>query len=163
MKFKYFFVFLITSIFILSCYEGNSMVKIRMEVYYNVFENAFSEDIKFCRALIRIPVNDLQGKAVDDNLVISFLEKGDNLIYHVSNNGESDYKINGKVIGKNNETEEAYISFDFFPLKIKDKEYDKIKYEKGFTKYIYIYFNSKLKYQNFEFLEKTKIKPVMFK
>ena len=134
-----------------------------MEVYYNVFDNAFGEDVKLCRALIRIPVNDLQGKAVGDKLIISFLKKGDRLIYHKSNNSESDYIMNGKVIGQNDETGEAYISFDFFPLEIADKNYDKIKYEKDFTKYIFIYFNSKLEYQKLEFLEKTKVKPVMFK
>lgn len=169
---KIYILILIIIVPFLNCKNEKNMLSVKTEVYYNVFDRSVSESINLCRAMIRVPLNKISYKENLDSILIKFKREGEFLIFNdiddsISVSADDIYNIEGKIIGISEATNEAFISFNFMPLKVTDYEYEKIKYEKEFTKFISVHFkiksNNILEYDHFDIVDKKEKKPLMFK
>jgi len=156
---------------IVSCSVPTRLLKLKMEVYYNVFDAALGNHVYLCRAMLRIPCSHIEKKEIDDAVTIYFLNRGKELSYSSICDSVSVrnkyYLLKGKIVGYSKITSAGFITLDFFPLKINAERFRALKYEKNTCKFIYIYFKEtpdrKLIFTDYKLVENTNREPVMFK
>lgn len=127
---------------ILGCQSDS--LSLDVDVYYLVFDK-LRDDSPRIRALYWVPAESARGLEFGEAVTLAFSRESKGLrlaALHASGekpNKERPY-LTGRIEAFSADRQAAGVVFDFFPIKVTNEQYARLKYEEGVTKVIRIYF-----------------------